>query len=1309
MRTMSNIGRFLLALLAAAASFCADAQIVTVDARGKDQKTAETNAKISATRQLMLAITDEEFVKQRSKAIRNTVISRADDFVSGFKIVKTAQDGKSVEIRADVDVNRGKLAEHLKSLGAVIVPAYQEIRQQRQDEEIAALKAALGEGFKYRPDSHTFAPLNSLTSATEELEPGAELAIDAAKVASGDIIRIHYHLPEYSDLARKARQTMIALTPSDTPDDFESSQKAHQNERMLEITNGEGFTSIRAPIRAGAYELRLFVENRDKQHVLLNKAGFTVENGELARISIQRDRFLPEEKFFVQIEDPETSPYAEVYLTSADQSDIPLGQLKDLERSRALKEYGSQGFVMTAPKEAGDYSLLIYDFCDDCAYYEKNSKTQPASAKIDFKVVNPPASAEKTFVALPAEIYSGGRAGYIVGCDGAWKSGEAVITLKKKGAEKELYRQRVPCHEKSYYHDLTGEIFELGEYEAALKQGEGENEKTVRREFRVVQSPYDRQRKPGIYVEDTVAERDSGITVYGSALTHWPQNAFVALVPKGHSREIADVLQYTGDNRVSVGNGREFMVNFSINREAGDYELRLYDSDSATGKMQAAVPMRIMTDAEMKAHRQKIKTSIDSYLSEPDSESDDFKENFLKRFHMPSPPKEASLVKKTVAELDARGRANLPMTPAALKDSDCRRYIDEEIRRMSFVDITLGRDGDFENELVNFGKTVAFNLPLSDGTKLKKVYDEINETRDIYNDTVAGLDQISEEDYLSATKTAAGMILKGALNHCDEKCITKLVYKKDPKYLRDRMAQMSDAQYMNTYKVLENAIGGTAKGKKMLKSLSDYRASVAKSIKNLDGFEKKIAQGANDARDDVATLAGSMAGGNYSNKQAYADAVLAIAGTQFPIAVGSVKLSYQAYLSTKDFVRDVSVMRMYGKWKKTGGDTKGSLGYEDFARIWKEDWQHHKDRIFRQAKEVMVKTLGNELTKKALSKANRSRARMYLETLRNEGDEAAQEYLVNSDFISDEEVYDFLENQFRAWEEAERNNKGFARKANDMKSDFLNLKSSDRRDCRKDFNRWHQGIVDAENENLGLGTRIDNYLGSRVSSLWNKGCPDEVSAFKSYIKARMEIESELKRWTRGSKTCKSKNIRERTNDMICAMAKGRDHYLEEAAQFACDCDVESIASDGRIVLGKELERYKREAEIVNVMTQLDNSDVLHCLCNSGRVSHGHASSTVAIMFNPGATGLAPGGKCGENQRGACFASGWSCWHFTMPTDAQGLERCGYYKTLKNARDMKLNRISSERMCTYKYDEIMKKAREKEKEKKRKQAAERSRT
>lgn len=1286
----------LVALVLAGLSFPVAAQVVSVEARGTDQAVAEANARVKATREVMLAITEDKFVKTHTKEIRSGVIARADSFVRDFKIVRTAKDQNSVTVAAEVDVDRTGLAAYLTSIGAVIVPSYQDLLDERTGQYAAGLKAVFGGEPMQRVESQPFPARASATAVTEILDPGAEFSVTGRKVAAGGIVTYHYMLPERSEQISRDSRTHIILTSPDAPLDYAAASEARLNNDVSTNSQPEGFGSLRVPSREGSYELRMYAEHK-KEHTLVARTGITVTPGELPRLSIARSRFLPEEKFSVQISQFDTAPEAQAYIVPVAEADLPWTKINSLDKSSTLRNYGQSVFTMRAPKEPGDYAILLFDFCDGCSYNENDSKKIQAASRIDFRVAAAPAeSPADAFVAVPPEIASGSYPEFIAGCGPEWKSEKAWLAVRRKGAERESSGNWIDCREQNFQALQLSQLYELGDYEVSLSQGRGEEQKTRIASFRVVENPADADRQVSLFTDTDTVEQNTGISVYGSAMVHW-DDPLLVMVPRGFSKSIGDVLTYAGNNWTGLGHTRDFMANFSITQKPGDYELRMYSSRSESGVLQAAIPMHVMTDGEMKAHQQKIRSELDRYISAPETESQDFKKRFLEQFLVPEPDRKADLVTRTLAEVGDDGKVRLPMTPIALSNADCSKSIDEEIRRMSFVDITLGRDGDFENELKRFGMTVLTNIPLADGSKIKKVYDGILEAKDVYGDTIAGLDQLSEEDYMGALQTSMGMILKGVLNHCEEKCMMKLLTN-NSSALRERMARMTDKQFADTYNTLNEAIGSSPKGRKMLEDLSAHRKNVAKSLKNSDK-EKELAKNVMDVSEDVSTLLGKMAGGDYTDKGAYANAVLAIVGLKFPVAVGSVKLSYQAYLSTKDFVRDVSVIRMYGKWKKVGGDTKGSLGYEDFARIWKDDLQHHKDRVMRQAREVMMKTMGNELTRKAFSKANRRRAQEYMNILQEEGFEAAQEYIISSDLISDEEVYDFLENQFRAWEQAENRGSTFASKARDLKNDFLKLKTADRKDCQMDFNNWHQGILDEAGKDQGMGTRIDNYLSDRVSSLWNRGCPGEVAAFKSYFKARRQIESELKRWARGSRTCKEKQIRAQANDMMCALAKSRDDYLKKAAEFACDCDVESLVTDGRIVVGRELKQYKNEAAIVSVMTALDNDSVLGCLCNYGRVSHGHASGTVGISFNPGATGMAPGGVCGENQRGACFASGWSCWHFTMPTDHEGLAKCGYYKTIKEAKDQKsLKGLSPEQMCDSEYQQVMDRAQEMRKRK-----------
>ncbi|MBQ1426246.1 MAG: hypothetical protein IIZ03_04905, partial [Succinivibrionaceae bacterium] len=82
----------------------------------------------------------------------------------------------------------------------------------------------------------------------------------------------------------------------------------------------------------------------------------------------------------------------------------------------------------------------------------------------------------------------------------------------------------------------------------------------------------------------------------------------------------------------------------------------------------------------------------------------------------------------------------------------------------------------------------------------------------------------------------------------------------------------------------------------------------------------------------------------------------------------------------------------------------------------------------------------------------------------------------------------------------------------------------------------------------------------------------------------------------------------------------------------------------------------------------------------------------------------PGGVCGKNQRGACFARGFSCWHYTMPTDRRGREQCKYNEALKNAKDLKAAESARDeaRKCNADYNNILQKAKEAKEKKRRRE-------
>ena len=106
--------------------------------------------------------------------------------------------------------------------------------------------------------------------------------------------------------------------------------------------------------------------------------------------------------------------------------------------------------------------------------------------------------------------------------------------------------------------------------------------------------------------------------ISGSTMVNWPDDSFIALVPKNHPKDVKSVLEYVGDKKLNVGHRRNFWMGFSVTESSGDYELRLYNTAREDGSIQAAAALHIMTDDEMKRHSEQIRKNIENYFNEPD-------------------------------------------------------------------------------------------------------------------------------------------------------------------------------------------------------------------------------------------------------------------------------------------------------------------------------------------------------------------------------------------------------------------------------------------------------------------------------------------------------------------------------------------------------------------------------------------------------------------------------------------------------------------------------------------------------------------
>ena len=164
------IRRCLCSMILAAFSSCAVAQVVSVEAKGKDEKVARTNACVAAARQMMIQMTEDSFVKSHTKQIRSEIISKADSFVTSVKITEQKQNGKTLVIRADVDVDRTVLAGALSAMGATIVKSYADVLEERRKNETEGLKTIFGHDVALQTAAVPLKPVNGIRPVTTSRE-----------------------------------------------------------------------------------------------------------------------------------------------------------------------------------------------------------------------------------------------------------------------------------------------------------------------------------------------------------------------------------------------------------------------------------------------------------------------------------------------------------------------------------------------------------------------------------------------------------------------------------------------------------------------------------------------------------------------------------------------------------------------------------------------------------------------------------------------------------------------------------------------------------------------------------------------------------------------------------------------------------------------------------------------------------------------------------------------------------------------------------------------------------------------------------
>jgi hypothetical protein len=135
---------YLSLLVSALLPLSAMSATVDMPASGKTEDIAVKKAGLSAVRAAMIEIKGEKFLQEHTKEIRNKVILKIDDFVTGTQVVSSEQNEKGmVQIYARVDYDRDKLTSVLNEIGgdsgvqtAAKLPSDFKVVETNHDDEI---------------------------------------------------------------------------------------------------------------------------------------------------------------------------------------------------------------------------------------------------------------------------------------------------------------------------------------------------------------------------------------------------------------------------------------------------------------------------------------------------------------------------------------------------------------------------------------------------------------------------------------------------------------------------------------------------------------------------------------------------------------------------------------------------------------------------------------------------------------------------------------------------------------------------------------------------------------------------------------------------------------------------------------------------------------------------------------------------------------------------------------------------------------------------------------------------------------------
>lgn len=1301
----------------------AAAEEVTVESKGKDLQVAQTNARVNATREIMNSITAPEFQKSKSKEIRSSIIARPESFTGEIKILEQNTSGKNIVIKAIVDVDTIKLTEELKKLGAEIKKPDSVITAERNASVKALADRIFGIDVTMNPKSEILPAVNSAEPVSETVIPGVYLSVPEENTFSpGDFFAVTFKRPLYTELTRNIK---FMVTPADVPVDLKSSEENRSGENIYSTSDNFTFVKVMAPVRSGSYELRIF-NSDEKNNKLIARYGFKVTDEYPVGFFLARDTFAPKEQFFVNMTGITEDIQGKVFIVAGDADNIPLKDQKIVSETRYFTDlYAPRiGSEITAPETEGDYSMLVYSDCLNCDWMSLNSGNLglPA-AKIKIHVRKPKIQ-DSTELLMPAEVYSGNPASPLIVVNGEWQQKNKTLKIYPKGASPEkppLIETGIYQSETGLYAETAGYLYEPGEYEAVLT-GTNDNNETVNiatHSFKVIPSPHEIPRVEMELAYDTI-ESNTALPIKVQNLIGVSDSSFIAIIPKNTPDDVTKVLETSGDNIRYLNHENIINTDLSIiGYPSGAYEVRLYSGKNPGSRLLAARSITIIGDEDLEASTKKTEQYVKDLLAKKEKiEKEnalreeksirDLRDNIDKTFFRPAVRSEyrlPDLSDKAEKENDADKNASLFYEPfvrdyitaidygndmlacavppewdiagngvyftayagdsdsstvssegislpegytfqktrTAVKLSECKPYLDEAIKQMTYLDVTLGREGNFEGALLDFGSTVLQNYQFA--TDIGKVRDAIVKANDYYGHAAAVMDGMKKKDFDEVTSHALAIVLRGALDACNgAECVQKMVLK-NKGYLKNMVTisddktfnQMRDSLARLNDKNITSQLDKIAKDRDLLK----------RAGKIADYTDK-----ATNVYNEMGTLIGAEAGGEHFKKDNYLDVVKTVLSLNpnCAMAFAAQKLAVETYKSSNDFIRDTSVLRLYSKWKTV--DTS-----KDLEWMWKED-SHHTKRAINQAKELMSKTPGSEMTMQALSDSNRTKAHMSSKMLHRYGPDSAEaeKTAMSANEITDEEALKFLELQFTQWKKTEDRNPEFKQDLQQWAKDFENLNTPDDPFCENHFRSWYDKNVGSKNE--------ESSFWKSVRHLWDKGCPDEVGAFKAYVDNRKRIENELLAWGSGSTSsqCKRDNMKKMAKELLCTFVDGSTgplRYTQNIAVVGCECGWDNFDENGALHSNFDKAQISREKQINDIAKYMQREDILGCLCggNSGRALSG-ASIQVGIFYSPKRP---KDSSCGGS--GSCLASGFGCWHYRMPTDQKALDECKFTEML----------------------------------------------